>query len=364
MKANRWIGAVAGFSVVAGVHAQPVTLYGTIDTGVEYLNHIGSGSNSTLRVPGITGTQPSRWGLRGVEDLGGGLKAQFVVESGFLPDTGTQGQGGRLFGREAHVGLSGSWGTLFVGRQYTMLSYAIRDANITGTNIYGSGSLDAYIPNARADSSIGYLGRFGGFTVGATYSFGRDAVNAGPSPGGTNCAGENSADSRQCREWSAMVKYNSPAWGAALAYDVLHGGPGAFAGLNDSDLTDTRLVANGYMQLGAWRLGAGLIRRDNEGSPVPRSDLLHVGAAYQLNERIRLDGEVLRLDFKGSPNRATLGTVRVQYGLSKRTTTYATLGHISNDGNLAISVSAGQPGGNPAAGDSQTGVLVGMRHSF
>lgn len=350
--------------MVAGVQAQSVTLYGTIDTGVEYLNNIGAGGDSTLRVPGITGTQPSKWGLRGVEDLGGGLKAQFVLESGFSPDSGSLNQGGRLFGREAHVGLSGSWGTLFVGRQYTMLSYAIRDANITGTNIYGSGSLDAYIPNARVDNSIGYLGRFGGFTVGATYSFGRDGVNAGPSPGGTNCAGENPADRKQCREWSAMVKYNAPTWGAALAYDALRGGPGAFAGLTNSDLTDTRLVANGYLQLGTWRLGAGVIRRDNEGSPTPRSDLLHVGAAYQLNERIRLDGEVLRLDFKDGPNQATLGTVRAQYALSKRTTTYATLGHISNDGNLGLSVSAGQPGGNPAAGDSQTGVLVGIRHSF
>jgi len=364
MKAIHWGAAVAGATLAAGVHAQSVTLYGTIDTGLEYLNHIGPKRGSTLLVPGITGTQPSRWGLRGAEDLGGGLKAQFVLESGFLPDSGTLGQGGRMFGREAHVGLSGNWGTLFVGRQYTMLSYAIRDANITGTNIYGSGSLDSYIPNARVDNSIGYLGRFGGFTVGATYSGGRDAVNAGPSPGGTNCAGENPADSKRCREWSAMVKYNSPVWGAALAYDALRGGPGAFAGLTSSDLTDTRLVANGYLQLGAWRLGAGLIRRDNEGSTVPRSDLLHVGAAYQLSTSTRLDAELLRLDFKNSPNRATLATVRAQYALSKRTATYATLGHISNDGNLALSVSAGQPGGNPPAGDSQMGMLVGIRHSF
>lgn len=359
--------AVAAVAVLSGAPvavAQTVQLYGTIDTGVEYLNNIGIEKESTLRIPGITGTQPSRWGIRAVEDLGGGLKVRFALENGFLPDTGTLGQGGRLFGREANVALMGSWGTVTIGRQYTMLSYAVRDANITGTNIYGSASLDAYIPNARADNSIGYLGRFGGFTVGATYSFGRDGVNAGPSPAGTNCAGENPAERRECREWSAMVKYNSPVWGAALAYDALSGGPGAFAGLTASELTDTRLVANGYLQLGAWKLGAGIIRRDNEGSPVPRSDLLHAGVAYRMSSNLLLDAELLRLDFKDSPNRATLGTVRAQYSLSKRTTTYATLGHISNDGNLAISVSAGQPGGNPRIGDSQMGVLVGIRHSF
>lgn len=364
MKAIHWGWAIAGMTVAAGAHAQSVTLYGTLDSGVEYLTNIGANGDNTLRVPSNTGTQPSRWGLRGVEDLGGGLKAQFVLESGIALDTGVLGQGGRFFGREAHVGLSGNWGTLFLGRQYTMLSYAIRDANITGTNIYGSASLDAYIPNARADNAIGYLGRFGGFTVGATYSFGRDAVNAGPSPSGTNCAGENAADHKQCREWSAMVKYNSPVWGAALAYDALRGGPGAFGGLTSSDLSDTRLVANGYMQFGNLKVGAGIIRRDNEGSPVPRSDLLHVGVAYRMSQDLLLDAELLRLDFKDSPNRATLGTVRAQYSLSKRTATYVTLGHISNDGNLAVSVSGGQPGANPAPGDSQNGLLVGVRHSF
>lgn len=363
MRAIWWVCAFAGVSVAGGAHAQSVTLYGTIDTGLEYLRNIGSGGDSAFRVPGITGTQPSRWGMRGVEDLGSGLKAGFVLESGFMPDQGGLGQGGRLFGREAHVDLSGSWGTVFFGRQYTMLSYAIRAANITGTNIYGSGSLDAYLPNARIDNGIGYLGRFGGFTVGATYSFGRDTVNAS-SPAGTNCAGESATDSSACREWSALVKYDTPTWGAALAYDAIRGGPGAFGGLTNSDLVDTRLAANGYMKFGAWRVGAGVIRRDNDGSATPRSDLFHVGAAYQLSERTLLDAELMRLDFKNSTNRATLGTIRAQYGFSKRTTAYATLGHISNDGTLAISVSAGQPGGNPTAGGSQLGVLVGMRHSF
>lgn len=355
--------AVVGMIGGAACNAQTFTLYGTIDTGVEYLNNIGTEKKSTLRVPGITGTQPSRWGLRGSEDLGGGLKAQFALENGFLPDAGVTSQGGRMFGREANVAIAGSWGTVTLGRQYTMLSYAVRDANITGTNIYGSGSLDSYIPNARADNSVGYLGRFGGFTVGATYSFGRDAVNAGPSPGGTNCAGENPADRKQCREWSAMVKYNSPAWGAVFAYDRLHGGPGAFAGLTSSDLRDSRLVVNGYMQFGALKLGAGVIRRDNEASPVPKSNLWHAGIAYRLGAAI-IDGEVFRLDFKDSPNQATLLTLRTQYSLSKRTAVYATVGHISNDGALGLSVSAGQPGGNTLAGGSQVGLLTGVRHSF
>lgn len=56
------------------VHSQQVMLYGTVDTGVEYLTNVGPESSKLIRVSGVTGAQPSRWGLRGEEDLGGGLK--------------------------------------------------------------------------------------------------------------------------------------------------------------------------------------------------------------------------------------------------------------------------------------------------
>ncbi len=86
-----------------------------------------------------------------------------------------------------------------------MLFWAVLDPDILGPNAFGSGSLDSYIPNTRADNAIAYKGTFGGLTVGGMYSFGRDVANAGPSPAGTNCAGENPADKSQCREWSAMI---------------------------------------------------------------------------------------------------------------------------------------------------------------
>ncbi|CAH0447293.1 hypothetical protein LMG10661_03359 [Ralstonia syzygii subsp. syzygii] len=98
--------------------AQSVTLYGLVDTGIEYVSHANSSGNGLVRMPSITGTLPSRWGLRGAEDLGGGIQAVFTLESGFNTDTGTSGQGGRLFGRQAWVGLAGGYGTLTLGRQY------------------------------------------------------------------------------------------------------------------------------------------------------------------------------------------------------------------------------------------------------
>ncbi|MBT2304066.1 porin [Variovorax paradoxus] len=342
--------------------ASTVTLYGLIDAGVEYVK--GSSGHVT-RMPSLTGSLPSRWGVRGVEDLGDGLRGVFVLESGFDPGTGTLNQGGRGFGRQAFVGLSGGWGTLTMGRQYTMLFWSLLDADILGPNLYGIGSLDNYIPNARADNALVYRGTFNGLTLGASYSLGRDTANAGPSPAGTNCPGEGAPDSKACREWSALLKYDSQRWGAALAVDEIRGGPGAFAGLVSSALKDRRVSANGYVKLGEGQLSAGLIRRDNEGSiATPRSNLWYIGASYPVLPTLTLDAQLHRLNFENSRNKATLAAVRGTYHLSKRSAVYATVGRISNGGNLAMSVSGGAVGITPRAGGSQTGVMVGMRHSF
>jgi predicted porin len=366
MKPRHFTPFLALAALTTAAQAQStVTLYGLVDTGVEHVTNVGPAGGGLTRVPTLTGTLPSRWGLRGNEDLGGGLRAVFTLESGLAMDTGSSMQGGRLFGRQAFVGLSGDWGTVSLGRQYTMLYWSLLEADILGPNVYGNGSLDSYIPNARADNALAYRGTFSGFTVGATYSLGRDTVNAGPSPGGTNCPGENPADRSACRQWSAMLKYDAASWGAAVAVDEIRGAPGAFAGLVSSDLKDTRVSLNGYVKLANLKLSAGLLRRDNEGNATtPRSDLWYLGAAYNLTPAFALDGQLHQLRFKGSDNKATLLGLRGTYSLSKRTALYTTVGHIRNDGSLALSVSGGAPGSNPVAGQSQTGVMVGMRHAF
>jgi predicted porin len=201
-------------------------------------------------MPNQTASFPSRFGLRGSEDLGNGLSAVFTLELGFAPDTGALSQGGRFFGRQSFVGLSGPWGAVTLGRQYTMLFWSLLDADVLGPNLHGSGSLDNTIPNARADNAFAYRGSFDGVMLGATYSLGRDAVNAG-SPAGTNCLGELGADAKACREWSVMLKVDRPSWGAAAAVDEARGGPGAFAGLVSSAMKDTPGSVNGHVKLGA-----------------------------------------------------------------------------------------------------------------
>ncbi|GLC90719.1 porin [Cupriavidus sp. TA19] len=350
-------------AVPALAAAQSVTLYGLVDTGVEFLNHVGGG-DTVVRMPNLSGTVPSRWGLRGSEDLGGGLKANFVLESGFGADSGSANQGGRLFGRQAWVGLQNQWGQVSFGRQYTMLFWAMLDTDILGPNAYGSGSLDSYFPNARADNAVAYKSKFGGLTVGATYSLGRDTINAGPSPSGTNCAGENPADSRACREWSAMLMYETNWWGVSGVYDSQRGGPGAFGGLTSSALKDDRLALGGYMLLGNAKAGLGWVGRRNEALAAPRSNLFYGGVAYDITPALNLAGELFYLKYRNSPNKAWLGAVRASYAFSKRTSVYATAGYIGNGGQLALSVSSAATGGSPNVGGTQFGSMLGIKHVF
>lgn len=364
--------AVAALFASGHAAAQNVTVYGLLDVGVEYITHVGAGDGHLTRVPSNTGTFPSGIGFRGSESLGDGLAAVFTLEMGLAPDQGTLGQGGRAFGRQAFVGLSAPWGTVSLGRQYTMLFWSLLDANIMGPNLYGTGSLDAALPNARSDNSIAYKGRFGSLTLGATYSLGRDTVNAGPSPVGTNCPGESASDSKACREWSVMAKYDTPSWGTALAYDRANGRtvgapPDAvFGGLNSSDKSDSRLNLNGYLKLGSTKLGAGVIRRHNDGDAVkPKSDLWYLGVTYPIAPLLTVDAGVATLRYKGVSDRnSTLLSARLAYALSKRTTVYSQVGTIDNDSLAAVSVSSGAVGSNPVAGRSQAAINFGMRHSF
>ncbi len=170
----------------------------------------------------LTGGQlPSRFGIRGSEKISSSVNAIFNLESGFFLDNGASGQNGRLFGRSATVGVDEGWGTLTFGRQYTMSFWAQVDADIIGPSALSMASFDSYIPNARSDNSIAYRNRFGPFTVGATYSLGRDTSVA------ANCAGESSSNSVQCRGWSGLLKYDQAQWGIAMAIDEKRGGRGA-----------------------------------------------------------------------------------------------------------------------------------------
>lgn len=178
--------AFAALSAIAGVaQAQSaVTLYGVADAHFGQKsrtdNVAGVGSKVNQTVVDSSGHNGSRWGLKGAEDLGGGLKAIFQLESGFTIDNGNVANGATLFGRQAFVGLSGGFGSVTMGRQYTAYD-ALRggtnnmnDANlaVTGT-VWGTGVADY---TNRVNNSIAYTSPSfgGGFTGAVVLSLGED----------------------------------------------------------------------------------------------------------------------------------------------------------------------------------------------
>ena len=114
------LGAFAGSAVAADV-----TLYGLVDYGFNY-QHVdadkdGVDAQDSFRMMSSQNSG-SRFGLKGTEDLGNGLKVGFVLENGFNADDGALANGGRLFGRESQVYLQGAFGTLSFGRVGQLVS--------------------------------------------------------------------------------------------------------------------------------------------------------------------------------------------------------------------------------------------------
>jgi general bacterial porin, GBP family len=183
--------AIASAMLFAGVaHAQSsVTLYGLVDTSVVYVNNAKSpttGQNSSQFLMNSGSLSTSRWGLRGTEDLGGGLSAIFDLENGFNSTNGTFKNGGDLFGRQAWVGLASSqYGQITLGRQYDFLVDYVAPMSATGSGWGGNLASHPYdndnldndmrLNNAIKFSSVSY----GGFKAGAMYAFSGQAGGAG-----------------------------------------------------------------------------------------------------------------------------------------------------------------------------------------
>jgi predicted porin len=362
-------GAIAvAAGICSGAASAQVTIYGVYDTGIEYVTNSNAAGDAMLRMPNITGATPSRLGFRGTEDLSGDLKTVFVLETGFDPGAGSLGQGGRLFGREAWVGLKNTNGTLMLGRQYSMLSTSLQKADFIGPSIHSARNAEPYISNARHDNSVGYLGTFSNVTAGATYSFGRDTSSAGGA-GGSNCAGEVAGNSKACRQATAMLGYDTDSFGVAGAYDIMYGNTGAtnISGpanpLIKSFYYDERYVLDGYAKFGATKIGLGWIDRRTHAAKQTGTQLSFLGVTYASEGNWVLDGQISRYKVKNAiDSTSTLLVARGTYNFSKRSAAYLSMGYIQNDNLAANPVDNGGAVGKP--GMDQTGVMAGIRYTF
>lgn len=171
--------AIASAFTGAAFAQSSVTVYGIADVGYQFDDYDRSGAASLSGVQaGIR--NGNRLGFRGSEDLGGGLRAIFQLETGFNLDSGSLGQGGRIFGRQAYAGVAGNWGTLVAGRMATYGSgtgafdmVSDLDPFYSGYGLAGAQNTFIEINSLRIDNAINYrTPNIGGFQAGWMHSFG------------------------------------------------------------------------------------------------------------------------------------------------------------------------------------------------
>jgi predicted porin len=368
-------------------HAQSsVTLYGTIDTSITYVNHAAGSQNLWALGNSSAGNlSGSQWGVKGSEDLGGGLKAIFQLESGFNPSTGALGQGSRMFGRQAFVGLaSDQLGTVTLGRQYDPLIDLVQ--GITEDNYFGSafataGDVDNYDNSFRVDNAVKYTTPvWRGLQAEAMYSFG----------GVTGSTGAK-------QTYSAAVAYSSGPLAVAGGYfyaansatQGLRMGDSAWS--STSDGTFNGVINSGYQTahslqiarvaaqytMGAFIFGLGYSNAQyasDGNSTFTGTEKYNTGQGF-LNYHA---SAALSLGLGYSYTHATGDTsanyhqvsIGGDYNLSKRTDLYVTAAyqHASGEtgngtgGAEAAQASIGSYGYNGT--NSQTMVNLGLRHRF
>lgn len=212
---------MAGFAGVAQAETS-VTLYGIVDTGFGYTQFKNKETDVKATRTGLyDGVQSgNRWGLRGSEDLGDGLRAVFTLESGFTLQNGKSAQDNRLFGREATLGLAGdSWGSLVFGRQQNVASRYIGDiASPFGDSmeLAAIGKTFTSAATVRADNAVVYATpNFNGFDFAIGYSFNVDGAQKWDIDTGNNPKDDNA------KLVTTGLRYANGPVAVAVSYDNL-----------------------------------------------------------------------------------------------------------------------------------------------
>jgi predicted porin len=332
-----------------------VTIYGILDVGVLHESGSATGSFNKLSSGMSHG---SRLGFKGTEDLGNGLSALFLLESGFQIDTGAMGQGGLLFGRQAYVGLDGHFGTLTAGRQYTpqYVTTVLADPFTSGL----AGDALNIFPNtgnsaSRMDNSLKYITPgYKGLKGELVYGFGETAGDntTGRQMGGALAYANGPLNMRlgyHYRNNDTVTTETSSARNTLLAatWDFgpakAHFGYGVDKGVNSAPWRNT---ANPY--------GLAVAPAASTDS----TDLL-VGVTVPVGVHTFL-ASAIRKDDKNPANRdARQYAVGYRYAFSKRTDTYLSYAHISNKNGAGYTV-----GSSIEVGTGDTAFSAGIRHSF
>jgi predicted porin len=360
---------LAGFAGAAQAETQ-VTLYGIVDLGVGY-QKIKNKGQSQSKFGMASGNQSgSRWGLRGTEDLGGGTRAVFTLESGFYANNGEVAQNSRLFGRQATVGLANdAWGQFDLGRQTNIASKYFESIDPFGAG-FGNANIGHGFGSAntvRYDNMVMYqTASYNGFQIGAGYSFN---TNNGQQTGGFRT-------NDNARGITAGLRYLNGPVNLAAAYDQVNAASSAPA----ADHAKVRsYLVGGSFDFEVFKLAAAwgqtrngwigsqelAVLSDNNSAGITtgfkpyasgfRASTFMVGATVPLAAAGNLFGSWQRVDprnklLTGDDRKSNVYSLGYSYDLSKRTNLYA-YGNYTTDYAFQKNVKG------------TTGV-VGVRHRF
>jgi predicted porin len=336
--------AAAGGNAFAQASSS-VTLFGVVDAGVRQVKNGGS----DISFGSTNGLNSSRLGVRGTEDLGGGLFASFWLEHGFSPDTGIQSDSSRFWNRRATVSLgSSSIGEIRLGRDFSPSYSGWSDFDVFGDNGVAAGGKFASAlgsgadTNTRADNLVQYFtpAGLGGF-------YGNVGVAAGEGVAGK-------------KYYGGRAGYAAGKLNVSLAYGETTVTANAFG---DDKLKVADAGASydfGVVKLSGYVLqqkyGPLKLEVASLGVGVP----LGAGTIRAAYTQANASGtSAAGIDTSGNDGKQlALGYV---YDLSKRTALYATAARVENDGNATFAVAS-----TPALGGGQnsTGYEFGIRHRF
>ena len=385
-KALIFAGIPSAFAMSA--HAQSsVTLYGSLDAGIVYANNPGGHS---LWAQGSGALSNNYFGFRGAEDLGGGLKAIFILESGFNLNNGGYKNGDNGFNRQAYVGLqSDRFGTLTLGRQYdSMVDYLppLSEAGAGfGNNLAGHPfDNDNLAQRYSIKNSVKYASaNYSGVQFGGLYGVSNDANGFANG-----------------RAWSVGASYGNGPLNFAAAYSQQNNSGGLGAG-NSAASGEQNISARLQRSLGAgvnytygpaqvgfvWTHSQidGMQSLSSGGSaPLPglsglnlHLDNYEINGAYHLTPALAFVGSYTFTDGtvsgNGSNNSPKWHTVvrGTDYSLSKRTDVYlagvyqhasGSLGYHADGSGIANVAAINTL--SPSSTNNQVAATVGLRHRF
>jgi general bacterial porin, GBP family len=379
-------GVLGAFAMSA--HAQSsVTLYGSLDAGILYANNAGGHSTWNQNSNGMSYTY---FGLKGSEDLGGGLSTIFKLESGIDLSNGGLYNNQSLFNRQAYVGLkSDQYGTVTLGRQYDSVVDYLSPLSAAGQG-YGNNLAAHPFDNDNLDESFSInnavkyqSANYSGFQFGGQYGFSNQAGNFSNG-----------------RAWSVGASYGNGPLNFAAGYSQLNNSGGLNNSTGAAAANDTNIAAALQRTYGAGvnytygpaQVGFVYTHSQIDGIGTLASggfsaggmtglnlhlDNYELNGAYHLTPALALTGAYTFTDgtVTGAGNQSPkwqtvmLGT---DYSLSKRTDVYLAGVYQHASGSLGIDPTTGAAVQNvaainslaPSSTENQVAATVGLRHRF